>query len=217
MFNVVATSKPPWVASASPLSLTYMHSLRAIQECKQLQLSGYHGACGLSNKNILGCNIGLGETDTSPFSTFLPPWSHFHRQQCRARVSPTFLSWPGKPSVLATHPALAETPYNRTWMWEAAPGQTPQFPIVLTQSLAVFQNINEPQIVVCLWSISKHWSGCFVSFVHFYSCFLLRREFGDLLGQSQKCHSSIYFLILHRVLLLIFTLKYFKAQELQRI
>jgi len=71
-------------------------------------------------------------------------------------VSPTLPSLQGKPSVLATHPALAETPYDTAWgVWEAAPGQTPQLLIVPTQSLAVVQGINEPQTAVCLWLISR--------------------------------------------------------------
>lgn len=155
LFKAVATSNPAWVTPASPVSYLQAHSLKVIWECKQLQLRDQHGACGLRQEHTWR-QPWAGRDRHWSFSTCLSLRRHFQRQQCRAWVSPTLPSLQGKLSVLATRPAPAETPNDIAWgVWEAAPGQTLQLPIVPPQSLAAVQNINEPQIVVCLWLISR--------------------------------------------------------------
>lgn len=171
---------PGLLLQVHSVSDLHAHSVKVMQEGKQFQLRDHHAACGLRQEHTwLQC--WAGRDRHRPFSTCPSPRNHFHRhgrhppfRHCRA-------------SPQSSPPTLPRQKLHTThWgVWEAAPGQTPQLPIVPTQSPAAFQNINEPQIVVCLWLISRALKWLLCQFCPVLESLSFEKRIGDLLTWSQ--------------------------------
>lgn len=159
---------PGFYLLQGPLCLLCLYSLRITQEHVNSSARWHHWACDLRQE--WAC---LQESQTPALLHLSAFISYFHsvrhgRHPYSIPAEPASSSYPC--------PSLADTPHNTAWgVREAAPGQTPQLPIVPTQSLVVFQSINVLWINVCLWPISRTPSGCYCQFCQFYSGFLSGR------------------------------------------